>query len=263
MAPQPWVWDPAPDLYPLVDRAVTHGEDHYVLGHRPVPVPVPGACRKAPTPRLARVRGDGTELWAVTPPIGADDLAGAAVAVDGERVFIAHYHRAASGCRLDAFAADDGRALWSVRLRGAGAVGHSAYTNRVQLALVDGDPVVFGHESAGRYVERRDAATGALRSHRALPAEPLPLPVAEPLFYELTVVLARRRRYRVAVNDFLERHVLTDVYPEGPSRRQAMRDAVTYLDGMPLHGGRYVLAVELVDDARGLRLRARRHSPRP
>lgn len=45
-----------------------------MLGHRPVPVPVPvpDACRKAPTPRLSRVRGDGTELWAVTPPIGAD-----------------------------------------------------------------------------------------------------------------------------------------------------------------------------------------------
>jgi hypothetical protein len=132
--------------------------------------------------------------WSVVVGRG-DDRSGAALAVDGARVFVASYIRLASSCQLAAFDAASGKPLWSVDLDGIGPIGHSAYGNRVQLRIIGGHPTVFGNEWAKRYVEQRDAATGALVSHRLLPPEAPPLQISEWLFYEIDLMLRKQPEY--------------------------------------------------------------------
>lgn len=51
--------------------------------------------------------------------------------------------------------------IWSVDLRGLGPVAHSEYFSNYELDIHEGNPIVTGWESAGSFLEIRDAETGA------------------------------------------------------------------------------------------------------
>ncbi len=220
-----WQWDPAPDLFPLVD--LTAGTTTLSLGAGGAhPIVLKG---KAWSAEVAR----------------GSDISGAAIVADDTRVFVATYNRIATGCELAAFAVDSGKRLWAVHLEGIGPISHSKYSNRVQLRLVGGHPTVFGDE-AKRYIEQRDAATGALVANQILPVQRMPIPIAEPLYRELDNMLHTRDKYVVKVNDFLARHVsMTDA--DHAARGAAFRDAVRRLDGLPVARGAHHMHVELVE----------------
>ncbi len=90
-----------------------------------------------------------------------------ALATDGERLFVADYIAIATGVIVSAIDPSSGARLWSTNLFGAGPVSHSKYRNSVQMAMVDRRLVVFGWESAGKYVEILDPASGADLGNRA------------------------------------------------------------------------------------------------
>ncbi len=218
-----WHWDPAPDLFPRLD--LTAGNHTVTLAKR-------GLVLRGPS-------------WSADLSLGHDELTGAAIAADASRVFVAFYNRIATGCHLAAFDAATGKPLWSVPLDGIGPISHSKYSNRVQLRMVNGHPTVFGSE-AQRYIEQRDAATGALVSHQLLPAERQPIPISEPLYRELDHMLATRATYTVMVNDFLARHVaMTDA--DHASRGAAFAEALRRLDRLPIVRGAHRLQLRLVD----------------
>jgi hypothetical protein len=110
-----------------------------------------------------RASGDGV-TWRFE--VGHTLADHAALVVDGGRLYAALYRAGATGCRLLSLDAATGALYWDVALNAAGLLLHSKYANRVQLRVIDGDPVVFGEESAMRYVERRARGDGALISHR-------------------------------------------------------------------------------------------------
>jgi outer membrane protein assembly factor BamB len=84
---------------------------------------------------------------------------GAAVTYEGV-VFLAHGSAIATGATLYAIDPGDGTIRWQRRLRGAGPVAHSEYFNALQVG-VEGDAiVVYGNESAGRYLEVVGPDTG-------------------------------------------------------------------------------------------------------
>ena len=73
----------------------------------------------------------------------------------------------ASGCKVVAFDLIAKKELWASELKGTGPVDHSEYRNQVRLEVLDDGAVrVFGQESAGRYVEVVDRATGKTVGHK-------------------------------------------------------------------------------------------------
>ena len=84
-------------------------------------------------------------------------------------MYSARHSDISSGCALYAFDLQTGRLKWTVNLTGLGPIAHSKYFNLVQTKMIGGRVVVFGWEAAGRYVEARDAATGAMISHQLVP----------------------------------------------------------------------------------------------
>lgn len=109
----------------------------------------------------------GRELWNhVEPNAFVDD---AALLIDGTTLYSARHSDISSGCTLHAFDVQTGREKWAVSLTGLGPISHSKYFNLVQTRMMSGRIVVFGWEAAGRYVESRDATTGAMISHLLVP----------------------------------------------------------------------------------------------
>jgi len=249
--PPAWAWSGAPDLFPAVDLAVEHGGARYVVALAP--------GRDDDWDRAITLTRVGAPGWTVQVGRGGH-LSGALVAADDARIYVATYGRIQSGVALAAYAIGDGAPAWAVRLDGMGPVAHSKYRMRAQLRLIAGHPTVFGSE-AKRWIEVRDAATGALRSNQRFDPPPAAQreldPLAEPLFAELDHMLATRAAYAVGVDDFLARHVrMAGASPA--ERRAAFADAVAALDGVALQRGRYHLAVALVDDSGRLTVRASR-----
>ena len=111
-------------------------------------------------------------------------------------------------------------------------------------------PTIFGSE-ARRYIEQRDAATGALVSHQLFPAHYQPGPLSEWLFYELDLMLRKRATYTVKVNDFLSRHVLMKD-ADHVARGAAFVEAIRQLDRL----GRF--EIKLVDTGDDFDVIARR-----
>ena len=254
-----WRWAPSLDLYPFVPVEVAADGARFVLWRD-----VTGADRAGPA-RLRRERADGTVVWSITlppavgvAPSGDAHLAGGALAVGGGRVYVAQYHRIATGCALSALATDDGHALWAVSLEGAGPIGHSKYSNRVQLAAEGGDPVARGWESAARYVERRDGATGRLRTHDKLGAAPFVPDVNVAIYAEVARMLRRQPSYEVSVAGFVTRHVLDARFPSDEARTALARDAAARLGGLPVYGTGYRMQLTVAGDGRKVTLRARR-----
>jgi len=202
-----WQWDGAPDLFPRVE--LTDGTHVLALKGKKL-----------------KLRGPS---WSVAVAGGRpDQTSGAALVTDRGRVFVAVYNKSAAGCSLAAFDGGTGKPLWSVGLEGIGPIGHSMYWNRVQLRIIDGNPTVFGRE-AKRYIEQRDAATGALVAHQLLPPEYKPDPIGEWLFREVDLMLGKRPAYTVKVNDFLSRHnMMKDA--DHAARGAAFAEAVGQLE---------------------------------
>ncbi|HEY1959423.1 MAG TPA: PQQ-binding-like beta-propeller repeat protein [Polyangiaceae bacterium] len=112
---------------------------------------------------LACAGSDGRELW-------RHDWAhafveDAALALDGDTLYAARFSDISTGCTLWAFDARSGRVRWSRPLEGMGSIAHSEYLNSVQLEIQGGRPVVFGWESAGRYIEAVDVLSGRTVFH--------------------------------------------------------------------------------------------------
>jgi hypothetical protein len=84
---------------------------------------------------------------------------GALVAA-GDTVVVALYSRIASGCRLVGLDIKTGAKRWEVVLEGLGPVSHSKYRNDVQVSVINGQVVVYGWESSGRYIEIVDPKSG-------------------------------------------------------------------------------------------------------
>ena len=109
---------------------------------------------------------NGRELWHTVESHAFDD--DAALLIDSGTLYSARYSDISSGCKLHAFDLTTGRERWAVSLDGLGPIAHSEYLCSVQVSMVNRNPTVFGWESAGRYIEARDAATGARTVHQIL-----------------------------------------------------------------------------------------------
>lgn len=100
-----------------------------------------------------------------------------AYVVTGDRLFFADYSAWSSGCKLIAYDLTTGKKLWSAPVEGIGPISHTKYRNRVALTLEKHPAadawgvVVTGWESAGRYVEVRDPATGKMLANRKYDAK--------------------------------------------------------------------------------------------
>jgi len=87
-------------------------------------------------------------------------------ALNGERLFYANYEAESHGGEVVAVDLKSGKVLWTSRLRAADIrSGHSIYSNSVNMEFVGGRVVVYGNETAGKYTEVKDAATGATIGH--------------------------------------------------------------------------------------------------
>lgn len=112
---------------------------------------------------VRRMSSTGAEVWARGLPTEAENVV--ALHHGEDRVYAALYADGATGSRVVALDADTGEPLWERRPEGVGAVGHSKYSNSVELSSRPGVVVVSGRESAGEFREELDAATGRPVSH--------------------------------------------------------------------------------------------------
>lgn len=87
-------------------------------------------------------------------------------------LYRADYDQITSGCAIVAFDLKAEREMWKATLQGLGPIRHSKYRNRVWMEPVDESVfAVYGHESAGRYVEVVDWKTGKTLGHKVFPRE--------------------------------------------------------------------------------------------
>jgi hypothetical protein len=87
-------------------------------------------------------------------------------------LYRADYGPISSGCAIIAFDLKAGKDLWKSSLKGLGPIKHSKYHNRVWMdPVADGVLGVYGHESAGRYVELVDFKTGRTVGHKVFPRD--------------------------------------------------------------------------------------------
>ena len=85
----------------------------------------------------------------------------------GEVVVYANFLPTRTGCTLVAFDLKKQKQLWKTPLKGLGDIAHFGYMNAVNLEIVNNEAVrVFGNETAGKYVEFVDLATGKTVGHR-------------------------------------------------------------------------------------------------
>jgi hypothetical protein len=89
------------------------------------------------------------------------------VAGETGTIFYADFGPISSGCALVAFDLGMRKQLWKCQLKGLGPIDHTKYRNEVRLdVLPDGTLRVYGHESAGDYVEYVDGKTGKTVGHK-------------------------------------------------------------------------------------------------
>jgi hypothetical protein len=101
-----------------------------------------------------------------------EDRGARAFLARGDVLYRADYTPISSGCAIIAVDLKSGKDLWSVSLKGLGPIDHSKYRNRVWMEPVDDSVLtVYGHESAGRYVELVDWKTGKTLGHKVFPRE--------------------------------------------------------------------------------------------
>jgi hypothetical protein len=96
----------------------------------------------------------------------------AAFVVREHIVYRADYHGMSTGCSVIAFDLKAGKQLWKVDLKGMGPISHSKYRNTVRMEKMDETVfAVYGEESAGKYVELVEYATGRTLGHKVFPRE--------------------------------------------------------------------------------------------
>jgi hypothetical protein len=83
----------------------------------------------------------------------------ATVARDGDRLYVALFHRNATGSMLIAVDARSGARLWTADVEQL-MVSHSKYFNDVVVERRGAELILRGTESGGCYLQRFDAATG-------------------------------------------------------------------------------------------------------
>ncbi len=85
-------------------------------------------------------------------------------------LFMSHHSLISAGAQLIAYDVKSGEQKWRVDLKAVPDVEHSRYKNETVVAFdaSTSSVLVFGKESAGGYVERRDARTGKLLAHRVI-----------------------------------------------------------------------------------------------
>jgi hypothetical protein len=92
----------------------------------------------------------------------------------GDRLYYADYTMDGTGGAIVAVDLANGKRLWREPLDALGPIEHSKYFNRMNLAADDSSVRITGNESAGRYIEVKDAATGRTIANRQLPPEANP-----------------------------------------------------------------------------------------
>ena len=89
----------------------------------------------------------------------------------GDRLYYADYSTLGTGGAIVAVDLTTGNVVWREKLEALGPIEHSKYLNRMNLAADASSVRITGNESAGRYVEVKDAATGRTIAHRKFTAD--------------------------------------------------------------------------------------------
>jgi hypothetical protein len=83
-----------------------------------------------------------------------------------DRLFYADYSPNSSGGSIVAVDLKTGTVIWRTPLKAVGEVAHSAYSNTINMTANESVVTIYGNESAGRYVEFKDASTGKTVGHK-------------------------------------------------------------------------------------------------
>lgn len=89
-----------------------------------------------------------------------------AFAISSHTLVFAEFHPMTTGCRLHSVNLQTGKTNWATYLQAVGPVAHSIYINRINLYLSDNSIVIYGNESAGKYIESIDLNSGQKISHK-------------------------------------------------------------------------------------------------
>jgi outer membrane protein assembly factor BamB len=114
--------------------------------------------------RVMRIDPMGERIWRqAIEGIGVDS---SAIIIHDDLVYVAIYNRSATGAQVIALDVESGVKVWETALEGLGSIGHSKYSNRVQIQIIDDQLVIFGDESRGKYIEVLDSRDGLLIHNR-------------------------------------------------------------------------------------------------
>ena len=86
-------------------------------------------------------------------------------------LYYADFGPISSGCAVVAYDLKAKKQLWKAPLKGLGPIGHSRYSNAVNLDLDKQAVCVRGKESAGRYIEYVGLRTGKTVGHKVYSKE--------------------------------------------------------------------------------------------
>ncbi len=90
----------------------------------------------------------------------------------GDIIFYADFHPRRTGCEIVAYDLKNQKLLWRTKLRALGDIFHGKYFNRVNMSWEPhGLLVIYGEESAGRYIELVDSKSGNTVANRVLSSE--------------------------------------------------------------------------------------------
>jgi hypothetical protein len=110
-------------------------------------------------PPMVEVRKDGKTIVSWRAHIASVFLRGT------DTLYYAEFSPYYSGCSIVAYHLDHGE-RWKTPLWGIGPLGNSMYTNRVNMKLDGNNLIVYGDESAGRYIQLLDIRTGRIVGRR-------------------------------------------------------------------------------------------------
>jgi hypothetical protein len=111
------------------------------------------------------IHSDGQEIYSLT------GHAGTAFTRIEDVLYWTHYSPISHGCTLVAFDLKVQKELWRKQLKAMEPLMHSRYSNRIGIADDGKAIIVCGEESAGRYIEYRDAKTGELLANKRFPSD--------------------------------------------------------------------------------------------
>jgi hypothetical protein len=90
----------------------------------------------------------------------------------GHRLYYADYSIQGTGGAIVAVDLTTGKIAWRQPLQALGPIEHSKYFNRMNLEADANSVRVTGNESAGRYIEVKETATGRTVANHKLEADP-------------------------------------------------------------------------------------------